>query len=66
MNHRQQAMLDFIREYPHQYSPTVREIGIGVGLSSSSSVQHHLDKLEERGHIERRPKCARCIVIKSP
>jgi DNA-binding MarR family transcriptional regulator len=63
---RRQAILDFIRNYPHQYSPTVREIGAGVGLRSSSSVQGHIDKLVEHGYVERRPKCARCIVIKSP
>lgn len=62
----QKAILDFIRDYPRQYSPAVREIGAGVGLRSSSSVQHHLDKLDEQGHIERRPKCARCIVVKTP
>jgi hypothetical protein len=30
----QQAILDFIRNYPHQYPPTAREIDGGVGLSS--------------------------------
>jgi hypothetical protein len=30
----QQAILDFIPNYPLQYPPTVREIAGGVGLSS--------------------------------
>jgi len=60
---RQQAILDFIRDYPHQYSPTIREICTGVGLSSSSTVHSHLIKLEEQGYIVRRPNCPRCIVL---
>ncbi len=58
---RQKAILDFIRDYPHSYSPTVREICTGVGLSSSSSVHSHLIKLEEQGYIVRKPNCPRCI-----
>lgn len=60
---RQQAILDFIRDYPHPYSPTVREICTGVGLSSSSTVHSHLIKLEEQGYIVRKPNCPRCIVL---
>lgn len=41
MHPSRQAILDFIRNHPHQYSPTVREIGAGVGLSSSSNVHTH-------------------------
>ncbi len=33
------------------YSPTVREIGRGVGLTSTSTVQHHLGWLREEGRI---------------
>jgi len=60
---RQQAILDFIRKYPHQYPPTVREIGAGVGLRSSSTVHLHLIKLESQGLIGRRANCPRCIVL---
>ena len=63
MQPRQQAILNFIRDYPHQYPPTVREIGIGVGLSSSSTVYHHLTTLAKLGLIERRANCPRCIVL---
>jgi len=60
---RQQAILNFIRDYPHQYSPTVREICAGVGLSSSSTVHSHLINLEEQGYIVRRANCPRCITL---
>jgi len=35
------------------YSPTVREIGAAVNLSSSCSVKKHLDTLEAKGRIKR-------------
>ncbi|MEU2674739.1 hypothetical protein ABZ622_39085 [Streptomyces sp. NPDC007164] len=34
-------------------SPSVRQIGEGVGLSSTSSVAYQLDRLEARGPISR-------------
>lgn len=45
---KQREILAFIREFTsiHGYSPTVREIGSAVGLSSTSSVQCYLDKME--------------------
>ena len=63
MHLRQQAILDFIRDYPRQYPPTVREIGIGVGLKSSGNVHRHLTKLVNLGLVERRANCPRCIVL---
>lgn len=36
------------------YSPTLREIGEAVGLTSPSSVSHHMDALERAGYVERR------------
>lgn len=47
-------IIDFIVWYigKHGYSPTVREIGQGVGLRSPSSVHAHLVKLQNDGRIE--------------
>lgn len=64
MHPKQQAILDFIRNYPHQYSPSIREIAAGVGLSSTSTVHHHLVKLEEKGYIVRKNNRCRCVVAK--
>lgn len=49
-----EAILLFIKRYisEHGYPPTVREIGVGVGLKSTSSVQSHLVKMLEMGMIE--------------
>ncbi len=48
-----QQILGFVRNCP--YSPSVREIGMAVGLSSSSSVHKHLDRLVTDGLLARGP-----------
>lgn len=54
---RQLSILDCIRDWiaVHGEAPTVREIGRKVGLSSTSSVVHHLVMMEEVGVISRGP-----------
>jgi SOS-response transcriptional repressor LexA len=34
-------------------SPSVREVGVAVGLSSKQTAHKHLKKLEEHGYVER-------------
>ncbi len=43
---RQQAILDFIKEEVDKrgYPPSVREIGLAVGLSSTASVHNQLNQ----------------------
>jgi repressor LexA len=43
--------------------PTVREIGQRMGLSSSCTVQRHLDALERKGYIKRHHTKARSVEI---
>jgi repressor LexA len=43
--------------------PTLQEIADAVGLSSLSSVHHHLRVLQKQGAIRRDPDKARAIVI---
>ena len=50
MNAREQ-ILKFVNECDH--SPTIREIGAAVGLSSPATVFKHLDRLERQGKIRR-------------
>jgi len=45
------------------YPPTVRELGERLGLSSSCTVQRHLEMLERKGFIRRNPTKARTIEI---
>jgi repressor LexA len=65
LNPRQRQILDYLRDHSrdHSYPPTVREIGRAVGLSSSSTVQNHLNTLETRGFITRDPAKSRTVEI---
>ena len=49
------STLKFIAEFikTHSYPPTVREICVGVGVSSSATAQYYLDRLEKLGKIKR-------------
>lgn len=48
------VILNYIKTYiwEHGYPPSVREIGIGVALKSTSSAQAHIKKLIELGELE--------------
>jgi repressor LexA len=65
LTERQKKILECIREFSdsHGYPPTVREIGTVVGLSSSSSVQFHLNKLAEAGLINKGNELNRSITL---
>ena len=65
---RQQAILDFIKEEVDKrgYPPSVREIGLAVGLSSTASVHNQLNQLEKKGLIRKDKSTTRGIVILSP
>ncbi|HSP65139.1 MAG TPA: transcriptional repressor LexA [Candidatus Deferrimicrobium sp.] len=62
---RQRQILEFLRTHArqHSYPPTVREIGQAVGLSSSSTVQNHLNALENKGLIRRDPTKSRTVEV---
>jgi len=51
---KQREILEFLREFiaENGYSPSVREICAAVGLSSTSSVHHHLTELRRQGYID--------------
>jgi repressor LexA len=55
LSQKQQEILEVIRQklMREGQSPTVREIGVATGLSSSCSVQKHLNQLEAKGLIRR-------------
>jgi repressor LexA len=62
---RQREILDYLRKMLREnaYPPTVREIGLAIGLSSSSTVQNHLNTLERKGYIHRDPSKSRAIEL---
>lgn len=65
LSDRQAEILTFISKHcsVHGYPPTVREIGLAVGLTSPSTVHAHLAKLEAAGHIRRDPTKPRAMLL---
>lgn len=65
LSDRQSEILSFISKHcaVHGYPPTVREIGLAVGLTSPSTVHAHLAKLEAGGHIRRDPTKPRAMLL---
>jgi len=66
LTERQTAILQFISRHCRDsgYPPTVREIGLAVGLASPSTVHAHLAKLESAGHIKRDPTKPRAMFVR--
>lgn len=62
---RQVSILEFIIDEVEQrgYPPSVREIGLAVGLQSSSTVHNHLNQIERKGYIQRDATKPRAIAI---
>lgn len=51
---RQRQILEYIRSFLQEkgYSPSVREIGAAIGLSSTSTVHSYLHKLRAWGYLQ--------------
>jgi repressor LexA len=67
LSERQVHILEFIRQYleDHNYPPTIREIGKAVGIPSTSVVKYNLERLQEKGHIERSEEVSRGLRLKN-
>jgi repressor LexA len=63
LTQRQREVLEALRRLhdQHGFSPSLREVAGEVGLKSTSSVHHHVVRLEERGLVERRPRQPRTV-----
>ena len=61
---REQEVLEYICAYRAEksFSPTIREIGEGIGLRSISSVQKYIHSLMDKGCLERTDGTARTLV----
>jgi len=68
LGERHQRILDFLQEYQREnrYPPSIREIGVKTGISSTSVVNYYLDQLEKRGLIERDRKISRGVRLSGP
>lgn len=54
MTKRQKEILDFIQDFfkKYGYSPTFREIGDSLGISSSATVHAHIENLRNKGYLK--------------
>jgi len=65
---RQKEVLDFLRDFITErgYSPSLEEIGKGLGLTSVATVHKHLASLKRKGFIRHEPNRKRCIEVVEP
>lgn len=61
LSKRQQKMLEYITQYIRDSGrpPTIREIGRAANISSTSVVTYNLNKLDERGFLDRDAEVSR-------
>jgi repressor LexA len=63
---KRREILDFIAGQVRErgYPPSVREIGLAVGLASTSTVQAHLKTLQKQGYLRRDPTKPRALEVR--
>jgi repressor LexA len=63
---KRREILDFIAGQVRErgYPPSVREIGVAVGLASTSTVQAHLNTLQKQGYLRRDPTKPRALEVR--
>jgi repressor LexA len=63
---KRREILDFIAAEVRErgYPPSVREIGLAVGLASTSTVQAHLNTLQKQGYLRRDPTKPRALEVR--
>lgn len=68
LTRRQREIVNFISDFIRDrgYSPTLEEIGQGLGLSSLATIHKHLKNLEQKGLIRRRWNHSRSIQLLDP
>jgi len=62
---RQREVLDFISDFIRDrgYSPSIQEIGAGLGMSSVATVHKHLTQLKRKGRIRHEPNRKRSFEV---
>lgn len=68
MSDRHRNIMEFLESYQNenQYSPTIREIGNYIDVTSTSLVDYYLRQLTDMGYIERDSRISRSIRILKP
>ena len=65
LSSKQQKILEFMRTFirEHDYPPSIRDIQLGCGISSTSVVDYNLKALERLGRIRRDREVSRAIEL---
>jgi len=64
LTERQRAILQFVTEHiaAERFPPTIREIGLAMGIRSTNGVNDHLKALERKGYLARGEMKSRALV----
>ena len=62
---KQRELLTFVENFiaGHGYSPSYREIKVGLGYSSVATIAKHVDNLITRGHLVKKDHSARSLEV---
>jgi SOS-response transcriptional repressor LexA len=65
LSERQRAILRFVQDYilQHRHPPSTREIGQGTGISSTSNVIYHINRLVDYGYLARQRGTSRTVIV---
>lgn len=65
---KQRELLTYIEQFigEHGYSPSYREIMVGLNYTSVATVALHINNLIRRGHLRKRDHSARSLEVVSP
>ncbi|MSQ30880.1 MAG: transcriptional repressor LexA [Dehalococcoidia bacterium] len=65
LSEKQRGILEFLDTFigEHDYPPSIRDIQVGCGISSTSVVDYNLKRLEEKGYIRRDREVSRAIEL---
>lgn len=65
---KQRELLVFIEQFigNHGYSPSYREIMVGLKYNSVATVALHVNNLIKRGHLRKRDRSARSLELANP
>jgi repressor LexA len=68
LSSRQERIVSFIREFTARsgYPPSIRQIGLDVGISSTSVVSYNLNILQQKGYISRTREISRGVRLVEP
>lgn len=68
LSQRHIKIMEYLTEFQekHGYSPAIRQIGLSIGVESTSLIDYYLNQLAEKGYIQREKHISRSIRVLKP